>query len=229
MRRAVLAATIAVATLWAPPCALEAQWYSRLGHHGYVTYPSLAEGGVTLSAHYARGLSEDSYRTNQLEGRVELASEAFGIWGGLGWLKPSNDLVSQGGSQIGINGGAGVHLLRRSFQLSLQIGLGYLSKEDQTSLRVPGGPCFAFRFKDGNSTVRPWIMPYIQIQDVNDGSSSRQEGGVGTSGGIEWRLPSGLGFSVALEWSWTDLGDIGYAGGDQSMLFVGFGISYQMD
>ncbi len=222
-------AAFTVAVLCAIPSALEAQWFSRLGHHGYVTYPALAERGITFSAHYARGLWEDSFGTNHLAARVELASQVFGVWGGIGWLKPDNDRVWPDGEyQVGANGGAGLHLLRGAFQLSLQVGVGYLNREDQTSIRIPGGPCFAFSFNADGATVRPWIMPYMQIQDVGDGSSSVQEGAVGTSAGMEWRLRSKLGLSVAFDLSWTDLGDMGYAGGDQLILLADFGLSYHL-
>jgi hypothetical protein len=190
------------------------------------TYAAVGAVGVTIEGDYARGLNDDSQKTNYFGGRIELGLPMFNIYAGAGSFKPDFEGAE---SEISFGGAAAVKLLKgpeMPVAVGVQAGVGYVSYDGGVSfLRVPFGPVLSFNVPSPNVSVTPWIMPRGELQRYSNGTS-QSEFGFGASGGITVVLPVGVDFHAALDWMTIDFGD----GTDTSIspLVVGVGASYHI-
>jgi hypothetical protein len=180
--------------------------------------------GLTLAADYGRGLNDASVKTNYFGGRATLGLPAFAITAGGGSEKPSG-----GSSATSFGGGVAVNVLKAPalpVTLALQAGAAYSSVSGDKTLRVPLGAALAFKPKTPGATVTPWIGPRVDIMRFTpSGGTASTETHVGASAGLSVGLPTGLGFHVALDYTYVK-GAGGFSSSDLSPFYVGAGVHY---
>ncbi len=195
--------------------------------HGLPVYGAVGSVGVTLNGDFGRGLNDDSQKSNYFGGRIELGLPVVNLYAGAGTVKPEGDGAE---SSIAFGGGAAVKLLKgpdAPVGVGIQAGLGYLSEEGDTFMKVPFGVLVAFNVPSTGVAVTPWVMPRGEWQRISiEGFDSQSKIGFGASGGLSVVLPVGLDFHAAIDWHTIDFGD----GPDTSTspLYVGVGVSYHI-
>ncbi len=193
--------------------------------HGLPVYGAVGGVGVTLMGDYGRGLNDESGKTNYFGGRIELGLPMVNFYAGAGSVKPDFEGAE---SQISFGGGAAVKLLKgpdAPVGVGVQAGLGYLSEEGDSWMRVPFGVLLAFNVPSTEVAVTPWVMPRAEWQRYSpETGDSQSEFGFGASGGLSIVLPMGLDFHAAIDWmtiSWVE-------GESTQPLVVGVGVSYHV-
>lgn len=189
------------------------------------TYAAVGAVGVTIEGDFARGLNDESGKTNYFGGRIELGLPMFNVYAGAGSYKPSG-----GDSQITFGGAAAVKVVQGPAMpvgVAIQAGLGYESDEGFNFMRVPFGPVLSFNVPSPTVSVTPWIMPRGELWRFSGGGESQTEFGFGASGGLTIVLPVGVDFHAALDWMTIDLGE-GEVSASISPLVVGVGASYHI-
>jgi hypothetical protein len=194
--------------------------------HAIPTYAAVGGVGVTIMGDFARGLNDESGKTNYFGGRIELGLPMFNVYAGAGTYKPDFEGAE---SQITFGGAAAVKLLKgpeMPVGIGVQAGVGYESDEGINALRVPFGVVLSINVPSPNVSVTPWIMPRGELVRISGDGESQSEFGFGASGGLSVVLPMGLDFHAALDWLTIDFGD----GEDTSVspLVVGVGVSYHI-
>jgi hypothetical protein len=193
--------------------------------HGLPVYGAVGGVGVTLMGDFGRGLNDDSDKSNYFGGRIELGLPMVNLYAGAGTVKPEGDLAE---SSITFGGGAHVKLLKgpdAPVGVGVQAGLGYLSEDGATFMRVPFGVVLAFNVPSTGVAVTPWIAPRAEWQRISvEGFDSESKIGFGASGGLSIVLPVGLDFHAALDWMTIEFVE----GFSFKPLVVGVGASYHI-
>ncbi|MDH3458981.1 MAG: hypothetical protein OER90_19240, partial [Gemmatimonadota bacterium] len=137
-------------------------------------------------------------------GRVTLGLPMFSVWAGAG---PWPIGVDGADSKIAFGGGAGFHVLNAPMMpvtVSIQAGIGYYNNSQFgfSDLLVSGGPLVVINVPSPGVSVKPWLMPRVQLvrESYDDGSPSESEVGFGASGGLMVTAPMGIGVHATLDW-----------------------------
>jgi hypothetical protein len=201
--------------------------------YGSINYPAIGGVGVKIAGEFARGLNDESLKSNYFGGRAELGLPFFNVWAGIGSVKPDDELVGgESSSEITYGGGAAFNLLKGPLvpvRVSVQAGAGYLSSEGSSQLTVPFGLAAAINVPTPGVGIVPWAYAFAEYQRISpDALDSTSKIGFGISGGVEVSLPMGLGFYGAVDWHTIDFGEEGETGTSISPLFVGAGLTYKI-
>lgn len=182
--------------------------------------------GVTLDADYGRGLNNASGKTNYFGGRVTLGLPVVAITVGAGSAKPSG-----GASMTSFGGDVALAVVKGPMvpvKLALQAGAAYTSNYLGTGANgwhVPVGAVLTFNARSSGASVAPWVAPRLDYTNVSRGGVSGHATHVGASAGLNVSLPAGLGFHVALDYTYVK-GAGGLSSSDLSPFVVGAGLHY---
>ena len=164
-----------------------------------------AAGATFVAATFARGLNANSTEQSSFAAAVLRGMEKVSVAGTAGYTASATDELSLAAS-------VAVHLLSDDstpVQLSLQGGVGWISPA-ATLLSFPIGIAISGRPSDSGTSVRPWVMPRLDIQRFSEftavtavgpitfPSSTRTD--IGTSAGVTITGESGIGAHLAVDW-----------------------------
>ncbi len=192
----VLGAAFALALLAAAPADAQ-QWF-------FPNYSSPSGYGTAetyVAATYGRGLNETSGELNSFGAAVSrtgIAGRATLSLGG-GFVDNVNN------SELTLGGSVAVDVLPESMatRLSVQAGMGWiapeLAGETLTSLAFPIGVAVSRTFDQGSSSVRPWVMPRLNVTRVSLGDTSNSQVDFGASAGLTFTMNNGLGLHAAVD------------------------------
>jgi hypothetical protein len=196
---------------------------------GNPVYFSPKQGvGLTLAGDYGRGLNDASGKTNYFGGRATLGLPMVAITAGAGSEKQSSSIG--GASFTSFGGDVAVTVLKGPIvpvSLSLQAGAGYSSKSGIKQVHVPIGAALAFNVKSPGASVEPWVAPRLDLYRASGTGivNPTTEKHVGASAGLNVGLPSGLGFHLALDYTYVKgLGTL--SSSERSPFLVGAGVHY---
>jgi hypothetical protein len=159
-----------------------------------------ADGATFAAVQFARGLNDNSGKQNSFAAAVGRGMERVSVSGSAGYVASDTDELTLAAS-------VAVHLLSDDstpVQVSVQGGFGWASIDgtpDNLSLtRFPVGVAISARPADSGTSIRPWIMPRLDIERSSLGGVSNTESDIGVSGGVALTSESGAGFHVAGDW-----------------------------
>mgnify|MGYP007073185295 CR=1 FL=1 len=187
---------LAIALLGAAPAEAQ-QWFFP----NYASPSGYGTAETYVAATYGRGLNETSGELNAFGAAVSrtgLAGRATLSVGG-GFV----DVVD--GNEVTLGGSVAVDLLPEAMamRLSVQAGMGWIAPEvageTLTSLSFPIGVAVSRTFDNGSSTVRPWVMPRVNVTRVSLAGASSSEVDFGASAGLSLTMNSGFGFHAAVD------------------------------
>ncbi len=211
-----LSAMVSVLGLLATPAFAQ-----MLGNPVY--FNQSAGTGVTIGADYGRGVNNASGKTNYFGGRATLGLPMVAVTLGAGSAKPSG-----GSSMFSFGGDAAVTVVKGPMvpvKLALQAGAAYSSVSGTKTLHVPAGVALTFNVKSPGASVEPWVAPRLDYTRVSVAGLSGSSTHVGASAGLNVGMPSGLGFHVALDYTYVK-GAAGLSSTDLSPFMVGAGVHY---
>ena len=154
-----------------------------------------------VAATYGRGLNETSGQLNAFGAAVSRT----GVGGratlsiGAGFV---DDLVT---NELTLGGSVAVDVLPETTatRLSIQAGMGWIAPdlggESLTSLTFPIGVAVSQTFQSGSNSIRPWIMPRLNVTRVSYAGESDSAVDMGASAGVSFTTTSGFGFHAALD------------------------------
>jgi hypothetical protein len=184
---ALIGAAPADAQLWFFP-----NYSSPSGYGASETY---------VAASYGRGLNETSGQLNAFGAAVSRT----GV-GGRATLSIGAGFVNdQLADELTLGGSAAVDVLPESSatRLSIQAGIGWIAPdigdESLTSLSFPIGVALSQTFQSGSNSIRPWVMPRVNITRVSYAGASDSAVDLGASAGVSLTTTSGFGFHAALD------------------------------
>ena len=177
----------------------------QLLNHPVYALPQGPDAGATiLAAQYARGLNDESFKDNSFAVSVLRAMERVTFAASGGYVL---DYALGTESQLSLAGRVAVHLLSDDstpVQVSVQGGFGWASVDgtpDNTSLTsFPIGVAISGRPSDSDTSVRPWVMPRLNIARVSVGGLIVSESDIGAPVGVGFTSESGAGAHMAVDW-----------------------------
>lgn len=201
--------------------------------YGSINYPAVGGIGVKISGEFARGLNDESLKSNYFGGRGELGLPFLNVWAGAGSVKPDAELAGgESSAEMTYGGGAAFNLLKGPLvpvRISVQAGVGYLSVDGSSQMTVPLGLSAAINVPTPGIGIVPWAYAFAEYQRISpDVGESTGKIGYGISGGVEVSLPVGLGFYGAVDWHTIDFGEGDATDTRISPLFVGVGLIYKI-
>ena len=181
-----------------------------LNHPVHALPQGPAEGATFVAAQFARGLNDDSdnggvlpaAKQNSLGVAVGRGMERVSFAGMAGYIASDTDELTLAAS-------VAVHLLSDDstpVQVSVQGGVGWasidLGGQSLSTGNFPIGVAVSARPSDSGPSVRPWVMPRLNITKTGDvgifpGST---ETDIGASGGVSFTSEGGAGAHVAADW-----------------------------
>jgi hypothetical protein len=109
--------------------------------------------------------------------------------------------------EITLGASVAVHLLSDDsapVQVSVQGGFGWASFDgtpDNTSVTTyPIGIAIQARPSDSGASVRPWVMPRLNITRDSSAGVSNTETDIGASGGFSFTSEGGAGAHISADW-----------------------------
>jgi hypothetical protein len=141
---------------------------------------------------------------------------AFGARGALG-LGPFavSAVVSSWNPKgpVGSRTGVGGYLNLKIFggpliplSVTLQGGAEYTTNSGVKVVHAPIGLGIALKIPNPALAIKPWIAPRLDVVRISGGGNSNTAKNFGLSGGVDFSLLGGLGFSVAYDRTWADNG-----------------------
>lgn len=162
-----------------------------------------AAGNLFVATQFACGLNDNSFKQNSFAAAVGRSMERVTVAGAAGYVASDTDALTLAAS-------VAVHLLSDDstpVQVSLQGGLGWISQEinateSVTLLNFPIGVAISGRRSDGPVSVRPWVMPRLNLMRMGEIGiiPSSTEADIGASAGVSFTGESGVGGHVAADW-----------------------------
>ena len=167
-----------------------------------------SEGSTFLALQWGRGLNEDSGKANSFlfAGGRAMEKVSFSIAGGYALDVPVPD-----NNEFSLAGNLAYHFLSDDstpVQVSGQVGIGWASLSetvataagDRSYMSFPVGIAISGRGSDSGSSVRPWIMPRLDIVRMSDSLDSSTSTNFGTSAGVSFTSEGGAGLHVSVDW-----------------------------
>ena len=161
-----------------------------------------AAGNLFVATQFARGLNDNSFKQNSFAAAVGRSMERVTVAGAAGYVASDTDALTLAAS-------VAVHMLRDEsipVQVSLQGGLGWTSldipatTESSTILSFPIGVAISGRPSDGPVSVRPWVMPRLNMVRASALGASATQTDIGASAGVSFTSESGVGGNLAADW-----------------------------
>lgn len=202
------AAVLGLALLSAAPAAGQMWFFPDFA------VPSMSGQPTTwLSGTYARGLNDDSGKTDSFGAVIGRTGASASFMGGIGLA------TAEGDDEVTIGAAVGVDVMQgEGYTLSVQGGLGWVSSEildeDVTFLRFPVGVALKGDMSQEGSTttITPWVMPRLNISRISGFGESETETDLGVSGGVTFTFENGWGIHTALDYLSASGGDPIYFG-----------------
>lgn len=186
---------------WIAALLVAAPATAQLLNHPVTALPMGPAGGARfVAAEYARGLNDNSGKLNSFGAAIGNATEriSFAVMGGY---------ITSDVEEVTLALSVAVHLLSDDdapVQVSLQGGFGWASFDGtpaNTSITTyPIGVAIQSRPSDSGASVRPWIMPRLNITRDSTGGVSNTETDIGVSGGFSFTSEGGMGAHVSADW-----------------------------
>ena len=160
-----------------------------------------AAGATFVAGTFARGLDANSGEQSSFAAAVGRGMEKVSVAGSAGYTASATDELSLAAS-------VAVHLLSDDstpVQLSLQGGVGWISP-GVTLLSFPIGIAISGRPSDSGTSIRPWVMPRLDIQRSGEFTvgpitvPSLTNTDIGTSAGVTITGETGVGAHLAIDW-----------------------------
>ena len=189
---------------WIAALLVAAPATAQLLNHPVTALPAgNALGATFVTGQYARGLNDNSGKLNSFGVGVGRAMQRVSFSGMGSYTATALD-------ELSLAAAVGVHLLSDDstpVQLTIQSGLGWWSAdisatESQTMLNFPIGIAIQARPGDAATSVRPWVMPRLNIArsgGTTTAASSTQTD-FAVSGGVSVTGQSGAGAQVSFDW-----------------------------
>ena len=200
------------------------------GNPVYAVNPGV---GVTLNADYGRGLNDESGETNYYGARVVLGVSAVSFWGGVGQVDMRNPDPTVDDTEVSWGGGAAINLIKAPLvpvSLTLQLGAASVGcGDDCNDIRFVAGPALRINIPTQIIGIEPWVMPRYHMERNSSGDESVMQHAFGVSGGLNIRLPMGLGFHIVVDYA--DLPDAiegTFAIPESSPVTGGIGLHYKI-
>ncbi len=186
---------------WIAALLVAAPATAQLLNHPVTALPAGdAVGATFVAGDYARGLNENSLKWNAFAVGVGRAMERVSFSGAGGYVTTDVD-------ELTLAAAVAVHLLSDDstpVQVSLQSGMGWTSfdgaPDNTTLLNFPIGIAIQARPGDAATSVRPWVMPRLNITRASSSGISSTATDFGASGGVSVTAQSGAGAHVSFDW-----------------------------
>ncbi len=190
----------ALSFAWIAALLVAAPATAQLLNHPVMALPAgPAAGSTFVGAEYARGLNDNSGKFNSFGVGVGRAMERVSFMALGGYIMGDLDEVTLGAS-------VAVHLLSDpdAVQVSLQGGFGWASFDgapDNTSITTfQIGIAIQAPASGSGSSVRPWVMPRLDITRNSTGGVSSTDTDIGASAGLSFTSEGGAGAHISADW-----------------------------
>ncbi len=196
---------------WIAALLVAAPAMGQLLNHPVHSLPAgPADGATFVAAQGARGFNNDSNKQSSFAAAVGRGMERASFAGMVGYVGTDTDELTLGAS-------VAVHLLPEpdAVQVSLQGGFGWVSLDgtpDNTSLtNYPIGLAISAAPSDSGTSVRPWVMPRLNIVRQTTGGTRITDTDFGVSWGLSWTNVGGFGVHISADWVAADTKPFGLA------------------
>ena len=158
-----------------------------------------ADGATFVAAQFARGLNDNSTKQSSFAAAVGRGMEKVSYSGMLGYVATDLDELTLAAS-------VAMHLLSDpdAVQVSLQGGFGWASidgtTDNTTWMNFPIGIAISGVPSDSGNSVRPWVMPRLNIERQSSAGTSSTDTDIGASGGISFTSLNGVGAHLGVDW-----------------------------
>ncbi len=180
-----------------------------------VLYAVPLETGLTLYGDFARGINDESNRSNYYGARIALGLPFVSLSAGGGVFDaerfdPSGETIRTP-KEVTFGASAAIKLFRLPavpLSISVQGGVRYSKIGDAPfELQAVSFPVAIGVFLDlPFLNLSPWAAPRIEIERRDISGFSTTDLGFGLSGGVELGLLSSLGAHAAFDWMTIDFG-----------------------
>lgn len=174
--------------------------HAQLTNIPVYSLPSAGEAPATfLAGGWGRGLNDNSGKLNAFSGFVGRTGLGGSITAGAGIGYA--DLGAESKINFGVAGAVDVLPAGGTTQVSVQVGIGYISPAtDFSTMNFPIGVALKTQVAAGSGTLTPWVMPRVHMFRVSTPLADATETEFGASGGAAWTSAGGFGIHAALDW-----------------------------
>jgi hypothetical protein len=147
-----------------------------------------------VAASYGRGLNDESGQLNAYGAAFGTVGTRISAVGGFGVANASGNSEATFGGAVGAD-----FFQRESVAMSIQVGLGWMSPESVTALRMPLGVAIKGSFGSESTRFSPWIMPRLNYVRLSGDTRAGSSYDFGVSGGASVNFSGGFGIHAALD------------------------------